>query len=470
MRLLLSTVLIGVIAGPSLGQDEVPSREAAEALVERMDDAFNSRDLEALLACFEGENLQLMRVLNERMTAVLNGPVRLHRSSEVMSHMGVSRRGVALVKSTTTQTGAANPLVLEEYSYLVTKRQGEDAVGSFTVEVDFDLLGSTADNKFRCPMCNYEVMGAAGWLAVPHRPERIQCMEAISFYYLGADLTLDLSVFVDPQPLEAMRTMIDYVASFLEQTGTTDTAEARPWSPPTYGGDPPMGLGGAIAELEIPGLQLTRHHLVTLGSLRYLLVLNGTPDAFTSHSQEADAILNSFRIIDPTIPVTELAAMPVRAHTGGSVFDGTRFTNSKYRVTLKGPDGWTPSVHAAGYLFEVAYRCPLGRGSLWATAHRPQPGLTAWYTRVADSWMDLHLYKQGMDIRYDSGWSAPGGDFRFRNLKTTAPRNSRGAAALPRMIRLAMSDDLLLVLQGYGQDEADRDLVMASFNSLLRTR
>ena len=180
--------------------------------------------------------------------------------------------------------------------------------------------------------------------------------------------------------------------------------------------------------------------------------------------------MNSFRILDPTIPASELKAMPIRAHTGGSTLDGARFTNPTYRVTLKGPDGWTPSVHAAGYLFEVAYRCPLGRGTLWATAYRPQAGLTAWYTGIADSWVENHCRERGMEIQEDSGWSEPGEDFRFRNLKTSPPRNSTGAEGQPRMIRLAMADDLLLVLHGYGQDQSDCDLVTASFDSLRRTR
>ena len=97
-----------------------------------------------------------------------------------------------------------------------------------------------------------------------------------------------------------------------------------------------------------------------------------------------------------------------------AALDGAKFTNPTYRVTLEGPDGRAPSVNAAGYLFEVAYRC--------------------------------------------------------RNLETSPPRNSTGTEALPRMIRLAMSDDLLLVLHGYGQDQSDRGLVTASFDTLRRTR
>ena len=471
MKLVVATVLLGITAGPSPGQQsEVPDRSAAQALVKRIDDAFNSRDLRALLGCFEGENLQLMRVLAERMTPVLNGPVRLHRDSEISSYMDISRRGVALVKSTIELVDASNPVPLEEYSYLVMKREGDRAVGSFMVEVDLDLLDRTADNRFRCPACNYEVMGAPGWLAVPHRPERTQCMEAISFYYLGADLTLDLSVFVDPVPLKAMQTMGDYLASLFEQVGTPGDVEVRTWNPPYYKGDPPRGLDGASAELELPGHQLSRHYLATLGSLRYLLVLNGNAGAFASHNREADAILNGFRILDPSAPVSELVAMRMQTHASGSHLDETRFTSSTYGVSLEGPEGWMPSVRAGGYLFEVAYRCPLSRGALWATAHRPPPGLTAWYTRLANAWVKNHCREQGMEIRQDSGWSEPGGDFRFRDLETTPPKNSTGAANLPRMIRLAMSDDLLLVLHGYGQDQSDRDLVMASFNTLRRTR
>ena len=41
---------------------------------------------------------------------------------------------------------------------------------------------------------------------------------------------------------------------------------------------------------------------------------------------------------------------------------------------------------------------------------------------------------------------------------------------VPRMIRLALADDLLLVLHGYGQDPSDRDLVTISFDTLRRTR
>ncbi len=92
-----------------------------------------------------------------------------------------------------------------------------------------------------------------------------------------------------------------------------------------------------------------------------------------------------------------------------------------------------------------------------------------WRSAVADSWLENHTESLGMEILQDSGWEEETNEgFLLRKLETTAPRGSSGIQAQPRIIRLAMADDLLLVLHGYGLEQADRDLVEKSFDSLAR--
>ena len=379
----------------------------------------------------------------------------------------MAQRGVALVRSSTRSANTSS-FTFEESSYLVMKGDGPDAVGSFMVEVDQNILQYTIDNQFRCPACNYQVIGATGWLAVPHRRERTDCMEAISFYSLGADLSLDVSVFVDPKPLAALPALKTYLDAL--STERTDNSAAdvqvQAWMPPAHRASPPPGLRGARAELRLRDHQPTRHHLVTLGSLRYLLVLRGDDEAM--HSEGATEILDSFEILNPNLAPEQLASMPVTAHSGGGRFDGRIYINPTYLVTFEGPEGWEHSLQAAGCLFEVRFDCPLGQGTLWTRAHGPPVGLDRWYQNVADSWLSDYCAAQGMEVVDEGGWQDSDSGFRLRTMTTTAPRGSEGATAVPRIIRLAMAEDLLLVLHGYGTDATGRALVMQSFDSLRR--
>ncbi len=102
------------------------------------------------------------------------------------------------------------------------------------------------------------------------------------------------------------------------------------------------------------------------------------------------------------------------------------------------------------------------------TAYGPPSGME-WRAAAADSWLENHMESQGMEMLRDSGFEEDtNAGFLLRKLETTAPRGSSGIQAQPRMIRLAMADDLLLVLHGYGLERTDRDLVEKSFDSLRR--
>lgn len=440
-------------------------RDVVAELVARLDRDFNRRDADAYLANFEPGNRHLFKTLDQRTRLLLGGAVRLHRATTIQEVTTLGDRRVALVKSVTGAADGSSEISLAEYAYLVCKVRDDAAIGTFMVEVDNTLLNDAPENSFKCPACNYEVAGDASWLAVPHRRDRTGCMEAISFYSLESDLSLDVSVFLDAEasPADsALRAYVEIVAADRDVEVPRDLRISS-WVPPRHGVDPPEGLDGAKTDLQLPGDQPTRLHLLTLGTLRYLLVLRG----HEIDTAQAGEIVDSFRLLDPDASLEILQARPVAAHAGGS-FDGDTYDNSIYGVTLTGPEGWTHSMAAFGCLFEVTFRCPEGRGKLWVTAYGPQPGLSSWHSRVAESWMENYFEQKGMEILAPGAWREDASGFQLLDLQTRPPRSSE--VLQPRMIRLAMAEDLLLVLHGYGDEDADRALIKDSFDSLERIR
>ncbi len=73
---LFPTLLIPVLAAGCAREDQqgmVPHRAAAEALVSRLDEAFNQRDPDTYLDNFEAENRHLYQVMSDRLRLILRG-------------------------------------------------------------------------------------------------------------------------------------------------------------------------------------------------------------------------------------------------------------------------------------------------------------------------------------------------------------------------------------------------------------
>jgi hypothetical protein len=320
-------------------------------------------------------------------------------------------------------------------------------------------------DHFRCPVCNYEIGGVAGWLCTPVRGERANALEAATFWLLGSDVTLAISVQADPAGTPAATVVADLARTLQQLEPAARPLAVEPWLPPAHTGEPPAGLVGARQEVELADGERAVFHVTTFGGLQHLLLLRGGTDALPRHRTAIDGLLASYRLLERC---DELAtgAHALAHHTGGSLRDGT-YTNEQHDLRLVGAPGWKAEQRTGGAAFRVGWSSPDG-SRLWLLGHRVPAGLARWDEAAADRWLAHLLQQNGLVAEADPAWQ-PSPTFGGTRRDVVAATKAATADKAPRrLFRLLRRDDLLVVLDGLPSTTADESALRAMFDGCSR--
>ncbi|MCB9878224.1 MAG: hypothetical protein H6835_11555 [Planctomycetes bacterium] len=468
-----------------------PTAELARitALLAELDAAFVAGDLAALRTRFEPDHPGAVAMFVHHLEALLRLGGPRERSSEIVAgpHQYGALTLVRVRHSTRWPDAATTPghpaarvaQPLVEDSYLTVRANDQRLVPTFVIGVPVQVE-CVKGNRFRCAACNYQIGGVDGWLCVPIEPERGGAIEAASFYLLGTDLSLDVTVRVEPEAVAAAATAERLAAELAALTPDSAAGVTSRWLPPEHEEDPPTGLDGARVAIEIPedgdGGSRAVLHVVTLGTLQHILLARGSRAALEAHADRLAELLQSYRLLQPDRNLAEAAAMPLRQHTGGW-FEATTYHNDHFGVVLRGPAGWKPSQRTGGAVFRVAWTGPDG-GRLWLTGHRVPVGMTKWTEADVDRWLTQQCDGRGLELRTaengqrwrpapDNWCDAPDGG-REQSVELRAVASGDPAAPHHRRLRLLVFPDLLLVADAHAGTERESAALHEALPTLRR--
>jgi hypothetical protein len=473
---------------------------ALTTLLQHLDAAFRRGDSAAWLREFEpdhpGSHAQLQLQL-ERMLAAT--PQRTCRSEIVGAPWQVGprtlvrvRRQVQLLDAGPDGASAGEPRASFTESLLLACRTGAagQAIPTFAIEVPADYRPQ--QTGVHCPPCNYRVGGVAGWLCVPVRNDRARALEAASFFLVGTDLACDVTVEVETgrDPAAAVATALGGALRSLEPSARPEAAE--PWLPPfcrsAAASVPKLDAARVAVDLPDCGADGSRalFHVTELGGLRHLLLLRGRTSSLRAHDAAVQALLASYRVLDPATDGARRAAESLEHHVGGVCADGA-YTNALYGVELRGPRDWSLQQRAGGAAFRALWTSRDG-SRMWLTGHRVPPGMDRWCRPTAERWLQ-HLCEQ-QQLALPGGepflWREPAGRgevpcggvlaFVAKPKAADAERPQGGTGQplgaarpqLPRRLRVQLHDDLLLIADGFAATAADEQALLEAMATLRR--
>ena len=472
--------LVGLTWLPALaGQNAADTGALADgmrAVLERLDAAFGRGDADGYAALFEPDHLGAHALLRRQLERCFAPATQWQRSTTVVGELRrVGEHTAVRVRHDVTLRGDPRSILPQAHfteDWLIALRPGAQGVWVPTLAIETTPGRRGVPELFRCPPCNYEIGGVPGWLCVPLRSDRANAMEAASFYLLGSDVACDVSVQVDPgrsDPAEVATQLAD--ALFRLEPGARP-GSSRPWLPPAHAAAPPPGLRGAVVAIELPhdfggagGRAL--FHVAALGGLQHLLLLRGSARALRERAATVDALLHSYRLVDPDFDAAAAAPKALAHHTGGAV-DGETYRNERYGVELRGAPGWRPTMRAGGAAFRVVWTSAHG-SRLWLTGFAVPPGMSRWCRATATRWIEQQCDRRGLQLAAAAGDAAWTDDEACRGASRVligTPRTGDGAH--PRWFRVALNDDLLLVLDGFAVHADDEPALQQMLHALRR--
>lgn len=469
---------VGLATLPAVAQadgDGTPVRgDAVQALLRDLDQRFARGDVAGYLERFAPDHPGAHALLQRQLEQCAGpGGTRRRTSAVVGEPRAIGPRTVVRVRHEVellriAGDGRAQPGATFAEDRLLVLRREPDGSATPTMSVEAAGGPGVPADRFRCDPCNYELGGVPDWLCVPLRPERAGALEAVTFYLLGTDIACDVSVRIEPGDRPALQVTQELVDTLRGVEATARLALPAPWRPPSLGADPPAGLDGAMAAIDLPadfagGGGRAILHVVTFGGLQHLLLLRGSAAALHRHQAQVDALLASYRPLERDCDLALAAARPLQHHTGDTL-DGTVYRNTRHQVELTGPAGWTPSLRSGGASFRVAW-CGRDGGRLWLTGHTVPPGMVRWCPTTADRWLEHLCQRHGLELEpAGDGWHQLGDGARSRSA-TAVPATPGGPR---RRIRVLLYDDLLAIADGHASTAAADEALQRALASLQR--
>lgn len=460
-------------------------------LLAELDQAFARGDTKAYAAAFDPDVPGLHAAMLQRLAATFAATTgRSRRSTLVGAPHQIGAHTVLRVRHETELHGGPHALrqltTCADDELLAIRRVGDRCV--VTLAVDTVPAPQSASDRFRCPPCNYELGGVAGFLAVPMRPDRAGALEAVCFYRLGSDVVVDVSVQVDAEPRAAAQVAQQLADTLHRLEPGSSLGVVEPWLPPSHCLTQPSELSGArvvitLPERHEPGRQgpggqdqghqeQVRCHVTTFGGLQHVLLVRGSLAGLRQEAPAIDALLASFRLLDTDRDRVAAALAAMSHHTGG-VLTGSSYTNSRYGVELPGDPTWRAVMLTGGAALRVQWTSPHG-SRLWLVGHLVPPGLERWCEGSADRWLEQLCERAGVQLRTGDAGSTPwqpeaagGGSARTRCGQVAA--SDRAEVPRRRWFRVLRRDDLLLIADGFATT-ADDDAALQRMLATLRRR
>ncbi|MEM7204879.1 MAG: hypothetical protein AAF628_31780 [Planctomycetota bacterium] len=372
--LVAASMLVGCAQPP-----EEPSVELAERLLAELDQAFNRGSRPGHESLFAAAGTRGGAF--DRTQRLLKSDVDLVQTSRVEEFRMVDGLGVALAR---TQFGAPDQPHLEaldRVSYLVFAG-GDERRALLHVDVS-DLARHHVSQQFtgvfRCEACDFRIGDdtLTSWLVVPSPRLLSGCIETVTFYRVGADLQLMISICRNPQRQPAD----ELLTKLIEQTSPDAAAAVEPWVPPAFTGELPAGMQGARCNVGAVDGPATTLHLLTRGGavtlpegdsateISYLLTVQGAPAAREAYSTEIDTWLRSFALMAHDTDGEVVGARAAAAHSGGVLSADGTYENAHHQLRCRGPEGWRGYAQADRCWFGVSFEAPDSPCALRLTAY-----------------------------------------------------------------------------------------------------
>lgn len=466
------------------GKHTEVGRAAIEALLAELDRRFGRGDLDGFEALFEPDHRGAVAMFVKHLRR-LSGTDATRSSEIVAGPRNIGERTVVRVRHVLRWPGNPDERGIVEDSYLAV-RAGDvggdgkpSAVPTFAIEMPPGFECVKGD-KFRCPPCNYEIGGVQGFLCVPLRRDRALALEAASFYLIGTDVVCDVEVQVATQDDQPARDVVVTLANALHKLEpTAKVGVPTAWRPPMHDHEPPPGLDSARLTVELPDDRARAvFHVICFAGLQHVLLLRGGDESLEQHREVLDRLLHSYMLLKQDCAEAQLAADPLRHHTGG-VLDGANYRNERYDLVLHGPKGWQAEPRIGGATFRVRWSSPRG-SRMWLIGHRVPAGLRSWTTDAADRWLEHHCSKHGLEVapdgkreggkrengkHADASWQPVAADGAFRELTLVA---NGAEAPMRRLVRVTVYEDLMLIVDGFGTSSEDEAAVRKAAATLTR--
>lgn len=464
-------------AAAALGQADAVPAAAIHSVLDVLDAHFRDGDVDGYLAEFAPDHPGAHAQLRRQLVRSLGAGVPLRRvSAPVGDARRIAGRTVVRVRHEfRAADGSSDHVVVEDTMFALCARPGGSAVPTFCVEVPRDAP-CAADGRFRCPPCNLEVGGVPGWLCVPLRADRALALDAATFYLIGTDVGCEVSVRVDERGSAGFAAPATAIAERLADGLRRLEPAARPglataWWPAAAASPPAPGCSGARLAVDLPaaggapGPERAVFHVAALGSLQHLLVVRGSRAGLDAHRAEVQALLDSYRLLDPGVPAGSAATLPLQHHTGGEL-RGAEYHNQRWGVRLRGPDGWRTEQRCGGAAFRVAWTGPSG-GRLWLHGYAVPSGMARWCRETADAWFAELCAERGLAAAGAAAWSAaPDCGALSRSVTCAVPGGGSPLGPRQRLFRLVVRDDLLLVVDAAPACDDDWPALRGAIDSL----
>lgn len=459
------------------------ARPAIEALLTSLDEQFARGDHNQYIAAFTPDHAGAMAILGRHIQRLcaMTGERRIRSSKIVGDPQSYPDRTVVRVRHTIEWPqgeGAAGPNRLVEDSYLAVRINDDGvAVPTFAIEMPTQI-DCIAGGKFHCPPCNYEIGGVAGFLCVPLRREQALALEAASFYLIGTDVVCDVHVLIPTKPKKATSSALTLASAFAEMEEGAVVSLPSKWSPPMHRANLPADLDAARIVVDLPGDRpdsggvRTIFHVVQFGGLQHILLLRSTARSLLKHQDAVDSLLSSYMLLKTDCDEAQLAALPLRHHTGGFI-NGSQYVNDRYRIALTGPKSWRAEHRVGGAVFRVHWTSPNG-SQMWLIGHRVPTGMKTWTTETANRWLS-HQYARSnlkpaasQSPGTDAGWQKNADKSWRRSCLMLSTSKKTPDSPARRLQHVQVYEDLLLIVDGFGTTRADEDALRAAYQTLKR--
>ena len=442
-----------------------PSLAELEALAEKLDQAFEARTTSEFLSHFDTIHLGHQATVRDRLDSVFTFGIECARDSEILENWTVGGHAVAHIRSVVRPTGFQDTEMVEHYLLAARYPAGvNDRPAQITLllQIADELLPAirrpTAQtnftSRFECPVCNYDVECGDNWLAAPVCQERYGGVETISFHSLQEDVKVFVSVHLDEEPIDPK----EYLAG-LNRFAQAPTITS--WEPRSFDeADAPPELSAARALFALDGTNRRNEaYCVAYGHVSYVFEVEGSVDAIDKRMGEVEGLVSSFRLSNTDLGPDEVAAAIMAYRRAGKVTASNLYVNDGLEVSLQGPEDWAAELTTGGLVFDLKFRRPESRQFVSARGIAPPRGRGSWSPAMADSATSQILAAEGLEVLAQTDWIERGNaQIRDCRLKNTDGRFI--------VLRLALRDDLLIVLEGRCDEAGAIDGMMSIFDSL----
>ena len=462
-------------------------QQAIEELLATLDAQFVKGDFAAYVALFQPDHVGSLAMLGrhvQRLSA-LTGKERTRTSKIIGSPMAYPNRTVVRVRhiiewprDATKKANAADKHRLVEDSYLAVRTGANGSiVPTFAIEMP-PKMNCIAERKFRCPPCNYEIGGVQGFLCVPLRREQALALEAASFYLIGTDVVCDIHVLIPSKPKNAQVSAMTLATAFAKVEPSAKVGLPSAWLPPMHQTNPPEGMDSARVVVELPndrpeaGGTRTIFHVVQFGGLQHILLVRSSAKSLQKHKAEVESLFKSYMLLEVDCEEAELAARPLRHHTGGMI-DGATYSNERYGVELTGPNKWHAAHRPGGSMFRVHWTGPNG-SQMWLIGYSVPSGMDAWTTKTADRWLSHHCSRHQLEpddkqaASKEAKWHEGADSSWRRTCMLMATEDKLPSSPARRVMHVQLYEDLLLIVDGFGATKADEAAVRTAIQTLKR--